>query len=50
MKQEQFVRMNSRITKDQKKFVKSEAKKRGISEGKFHRSIIDYIMNTQKHD
>ena len=40
-----FIRMNSRIRKEQRKFVRALANKRGISEGGMYRIIIDDFMS-----
>lgn len=42
-----MVRVNSRIRKDQHKFIKDYAKKNEIFEGEVHRNIIDYFI--KKH-
>ncbi len=39
-------RVNTRIREDQKKFIKSKAKKEGLTEGEVHREIIDFYINT----
>ncbi len=47
--EKKFVRINSRITTEQHKFAKDEAKKRKINEGDMHRLIFDfYITNYKK--
>lgn len=46
---ETLVRINSRITKEQHKFAKLEAKRLKIKEGNMHRIIFDfYIKNHNK--
>ena len=42
-----FVRMNSRITKAQKKFIKQEAKRLKIKEGELHRQMIDFYIESK---
>lgn len=45
---EPFIRINSRITKEQHAFLKAYAKKRKKTEGEIHRLIIQtFIRNTQ---
>jgi hypothetical protein len=44
-KKETLVRINTRIPKEQKKWIKDEAKKRDIGEGDLHRIIIRYYMD-----
>jgi len=47
---ETLVRINSRITPEQHKFTKAEAKKLKISEGQMHRVVFDfYIKNHNKN-
>ncbi len=41
---EPFVRINSRIRKDQMKFVKDFARENGIGEGEAHRQLLDKLM------
>lgn len=48
MKQENLVRINSRIRKEQFKFVKELAKERKIGEGEAHRLIIDEFIMTRE--
>lgn len=47
-KKETFVRINSRIRKDQHKNIKVEAKKLKISEGELHRNIVDFYFANKK--
>lgn len=42
---ETFVRINSRVTVAQMKFVKSFAKSKGIGEGEAHRRILEEFMS-----
>lgn len=48
MKKEIYVRMNSRITKEQREFVKSFAKKGKMTEGMAYRFIIGSFINVNK--
>jgi hypothetical protein len=48
-----LVRMNSRIRKDQKKYIQVLAKARStkakkVGDGEIHREIIDYYIKTFK--
>lgn len=45
-KNETFVRINSRLTPSQHKFAKAEAKRLKISEGKMHRVVFDFYINS----
>lgn len=45
---EVFERINSRIRKDQIKFIKGRAKKLNVSEGEMHRIIVDFYMVNEK--
>jgi len=47
-KTDPFVRINTRITSEQHKFAKSEAKKRNIPEGAMHRIMLDYYLAHHK--
>jgi hypothetical protein len=47
-KKESFIRINSRITREQHSFVKMLAKQKRISEGEAHRSIIDFYISKSK--
>ena len=47
-KQETFVRINSRVSKAHHNFIKSLAKKLGVSEGEVHRSVIDFYISNKK--
>jgi hypothetical protein len=40
-----FIRINSRVRKDQIKFIKDFAKKNNLGEGETHRLIIDDFMS-----
>jgi len=43
-----FVRINSRITAEQHKFAKSEAKERKVDEAVIHREIFDLGIKNYK--
>lgn len=45
---EPMTRINTRIRKDQHKFIKAKAKKTNQTEGEIFRAIIDIIMNSDK--
>jgi hypothetical protein len=47
-KVEIFVRMNSRITKDQQEFVKRFAEKNKLTEGEAYRFIIGSFITVNK--
>ena len=47
-KTEVLIRINSRITPDQHKFFKAEAKRLKIKEGEMHRIAFDFYI--QKHE
>lgn len=48
IKKETMVRINSRVRKDQFKFIREEAKKQKVGEGEMHRIIIDYYISKNK--
>lgn len=48
IKKEILLRINSRITPEQKKFLKTEAKRLKIGEGELHRNIVAFYMNSHK--
>lgn len=48
MKPEPFVRVSTRITKEQLKFVKQQAKKNKMTEGEMYRFIINSLMRNIK--
>lgn len=43
-KKETLIRINSRITKEQKLFLKNEAKRLNVGEGELHRRIVDFYI------
>lgn len=43
-----LVRVYPGVRRDQKKFIKDEAKKKKVGEGEMHRIIIDYYINKNK--
>ena len=43
-----FIRINSRVTREQKKFLKIEAKRLKIKEGELHRRIVDFYISNNK--
>lgn len=45
---EPMVRINSRVRKDQHKFIKDHAKKARKTEGEMHRDVIDYYIKNHK--
>lgn len=47
-KKEPYVRINSRVTKDQFQFVKDEAKKEKKTDGEMHRAIIEFYRLKNK--
>jgi hypothetical protein len=47
-KKETLVRINTRVPREQKKWIKSKAKELKIGEGDLHRIIIDHYMNIIK--
>lgn len=44
-----LLRMNSRIRKDQKKYIRDIAKSKKVGDGVIHREIIDYYINNHKN-
>jgi len=44
-----MARVNTRIRKDQQKFIKSLAKKKNATEGDVFRAIIDIAMRASKN-
>jgi len=49
-KKETFIRLNSRVRKDQLDFIKVEAKKHNKTEGEVNRMIIDYYIKTKPNE
>ena len=47
-KQPTMVRINTRVSPEQQKFIKDLAKKLGCGEGELHRSIIAYYIKHYK--
>jgi len=43
-----LVRIYPGVRRDQKKFIKDEAKKLKVGEGEMHRIIIDYYIKNKK--
>jgi len=43
-----LVRIYPGVRRDQKKFIKDEAKKKKVGEGELHRVIIDYYIDKHK--
>jgi len=43
-----LVRVYPGVRRDQKKFIKDEAKKKKVGEGEMHRIIIDYYIKNNK--
>jgi len=41
-KQDLFARVHTRVTQEQKEFIKKEAEKESCTEGKLFRSMIDF--------
>jgi hypothetical protein len=48
LKGETFMRINSRVSKEQHKFIKDLAEKLEVTEGEAHRIIIKYYMGHAK--
>lgn len=47
-KKDTLVRVYPGIRKDQKKFLREEAKRQKVGDGEMHRIVIDYYKNNHK--
>ena len=45
---EKMERLNTRLRKDQRKFVKAQAKRERKTEGETFREIVDFYINHKK--